>query len=45
MGASHFVWIGNTPQEIKKKVFIPFKNFEAGVVINPVLFFPHINQT
>jgi hypothetical protein len=22
MGASHFVWIGNTPQEIKKK-FLP----------------------
>jgi hypothetical protein len=29
----------------KESVFTLFKNSEPGVVTNPVLFFPHINQT
>ncbi len=45
MGASHFVWIGNTPQEIKNQFLPLLKTLSLEWWPVQSFFFPHINQT
>ncbi len=45
MGASHFVWIGNTPQEIENQFVALFKTLSLEWWPVQSFFYPHINQT
>ncbi len=45
MGASHFVWIGNTPHEINNQLLPLLKTLSLEWWPDQSFFFPHINQT